>query len=143
MRKKLAIFLTMALALGGLPLFVSSTPAFASWDWCWDDPIVQIGHQTVTIDVGVPANLQDQISGGTITVHVPENVKPKILQDAPNPLNLTTTIVQDAHDGQSSVDVLVNADKSLKVEVQISVDGSAQAVINGKTNSTIHAGIAN
>jgi hypothetical protein len=143
MRKKLAIFLTIALALGGLPLFVSSTPAFASWDWCWDDPIVQIGNHQVRIDVGVPADQQDHVSGGTVTVHVPRNVHADVVSDVPNPLGLDTVIKHDASDGQSSVDVLVNADKSLKVEVQISVDGSALAVINGKTNSTINAGIDN
>lgn len=141
MRKKLAIFLTMALALGGLPLFVSSTPAFASWDWCWDDPIVQIGNHQVTIDVGVPADQQDHVSGGTVTVHVPRNVHAYVVSEIPNPLGLDTVIKHDARDGQSSVDVLVNADKTLKVEVQVSVDGQSPTIVDGRTNSTIHAAI--
>lgn len=141
MRKKLAIFLTVALALGGLPLFVSSTPAFASWDWCWDDPIVQIGSHTVTINVGVPSSQQDHVSGGTVTVHVPKNVRAAIVSEDPNTLNLDTTIVKDARGGNATADIIVNADKSLPVEVQISVDGKTAAVVDGKTNRTIHANI--
>ncbi len=139
MRKKLAIFLVMAMALGSLPLFVSSTPAFASWDWCWDDPIIQIGRQTVAIDVGVPANLQNQVSGGTITVHVPKNVKATVLQDTPNPLNLVTTIVDDADGSQVTADILVYANGSLPVQVVISVEGNVATVVDGRTNQTISA----
>lgn len=142
MRKKLAIFLTMALALGALPLFVSSTPAFASWDWCWDDPIVLIGGHTVVINVGVPSGQQDHVSGGTVTVHVPSNVKARIVSEDPNTLNLDTVIVKDGRDG-SSADVLVNADKSLAVEVKISVDGNKASIVDGKTNRTIHTQISN
>ena len=142
MRKKLAIFLTMALALGGLPLFVSSTPAFASWDWCWDDPIVQIGNHQVTIDVGVPSGQQDLVNGGLVTVHVPRNVSAKVVSENPNTLNLDTKIVKDSSNG-SSADILVNADRSLAVEVRISVDGGHASVVDGRTNRTIHAQIDN
>jgi hypothetical protein len=143
MRKKLAIFLTMALALGVLPLLGSTTHAFASWDWCWDDPIVSIGHQQVTIDVGVPLGEQNHVSGGTVTVHVPQGVRAKVVSENPNTLHLDTTIVADARDGHSSVDVVVNANKSLPVEVQVSPQGHATTVVDGRINRTIYAQIDN
>ena len=141
MRKKLGIFLAVALAFGGLPLLGSTTHAFASWDWCWDDPIVQIGNHTVNIDVGVSPDAVGSVTSGTVIVHVPQGTDASIVsQDSTLPLK--TTIKFDARDGQSSVDVLVNTKtlQDIPVEVKIVVD-HYKTVVDGTANHTIHAEI--
>ena len=143
MRKLLATFLVVALAFGGLPLLVSTSPALASWDWCWDDPIVQIGHHTVSISVGVPNDRLDQLTGDSlIVVHVGRDTRASIVSND-NVFPVRTIIVHDGHGDGATAVVTVHAKSSLPVEVKVQVDHHAPTVTDGTANHAIRVEIDN
>ncbi len=62
--------------------------AAISWDtraaeagdvWCWDDPIIQIGNDTVGINIGVRRADLRRVQGAEIVVYVPEGVPARVV----------------------------------------------------------------
>jgi hypothetical protein len=65
----LALFVLTSLTPGGR---VSRASAFESW--CFDDPVLVVGGQSVHFALGVPEGQRRLIRGSTLTVNVPSNV---------------------------------------------------------------------
>jgi hypothetical protein len=127
MRKLLATFLVMALAFGGLPLIAASTPAHASWDWCWDDPAILLpnGH-VVNIMIGTAGTPPpaDQVSVDVV-IHAPKGTvvtAPLIQSQWAEHVVLVTNL--KAGDNTVSATVRVKSKISLSVEVDLVVDGA-------------------
>lgn len=139
MRKLLATFLVVALAFGGLPLLAASTPAHASWDWCWDDPIISVNGHIVNIEIGAQAN--------------PDDVTAYVVIQAPRGAKLLASggqfkehvVLQTNHgrhnDGEVSVSVIVPSRTRFAVQVRISVDGRVVTTVAGTSNQRIEAEI--
>lgn len=57
-------------------------------DWCWDDPVVAIGNDTVSVNLGIlgaPTDVGANIHSASIVVHVPAGAPTGILAAQNNP----------------------------------------------------------
>lgn len=54
-------------------------PAEASDIWCWDDPVLQIGNQIVSLNLGVRQRDVSTVTGAEIVVAVPEGVPARLV----------------------------------------------------------------
>lgn len=55
------------------------SPTEASEIWCWDDPVLQIGNQTVSLNLGVRQRDVSTVTGAEIVVAVPEGVPARLV----------------------------------------------------------------
>ena len=65
------------LLLAGLVASFAPATASASTEWCWRDPVVKIGTEVVTINVGVQGRstaVRKHVQTAHITIEVPEGV---------------------------------------------------------------------
>jgi hypothetical protein len=88
---------TAALALAGMMLAVGAlapTPTAAGWVWCWSDPTLVIDGRVVHIDVGVPVDDRQQVTGSTLTVTVPANVTAHLSGVNAENFPITVTLVR-------------------------------------------------
>src|SRR5262249_6854320 len=92
-RTSLAILL--ALAALALTLLRLSRPAAAGEFWCWDDPTLVVGGQTVHLSLGVPVQHRGLAHGSALTVTVPANVSAHLTGTNARNFPLTVTLVQD------------------------------------------------
>ncbi len=73
MKRLLASILITAIA--ALAVLTGGRIAQASWDWCFEDPIVDINGSRVTIEIGIPvSNLPDIKGPVTVRIAVPKKV---------------------------------------------------------------------
>jgi hypothetical protein len=86
---------SLALGGGGLAQVV---PAHADFSWCFDDPVISINGQQVTIQDAVYADattIKNTITGSTITLHVPKGVTAKMLSSSTPYYHEVLVIVAD------------------------------------------------
>jgi hypothetical protein len=77
MRRSIAFAAALALALVWVAAPVASRPADALDYWCWDDPLLEINGQRVSINIGVRERDLQRIRGTVVLVVVPEGVTVK------------------------------------------------------------------
>ncbi len=75
----LGITLMLAALVAAAPW--GSPPAEASDIWCWDDPVLQIGNQIVSLNLGVRQKDVSTVTGATIVVAVPEGVPTRLVHN--------------------------------------------------------------
>jgi hypothetical protein len=128
MRKLLATFLVMALAFGGLPLIAASTPAHASWDWCWDDPAISVNGHTVNILIGAAGSdvaPADQVSVD-IVIHAPKGTVTANPIIPPRWTEHVVLVTNKPGDNTVSASVRVKSKVSFSVQVIMLEDASLQ-----------------
>jgi hypothetical protein len=100
-----ALFVLVSLAPGGQ---VSRASAFESW--CFDDPVLVVGGQSIHFAPGVPEGQRHLIRGSTLTVTVPSNVSAYLAGVNAKNFPLTVSIVRgNAWDGRGAIPVSATA----------------------------------
>lgn len=88
-RRPQTLLLAAAIGVAALGLGAQHTPsAHAYEEWCFDDPVVQVGNNMVQTTIGIagaPAYVRAHVHEATITYHLPSNVPAAkvIATDAP------------------------------------------------------------
>ena len=75
----LGIALMFAVLMAAAPWTRRS--AAASEIWCWDDPVLQIGNQIVSLNLGVRQKDVGTVRGAEIVVAVPEGVPTRLVHN--------------------------------------------------------------
>ena len=75
----LGIALVVAVLVAAAPWH--SPSAVASDIWCWDDPVLQIGNQIVSLNLGVRQRDVSTVTGAEIVVAVPEGVPARLVRN--------------------------------------------------------------
>jgi hypothetical protein len=73
--------LTVALVVAVMAVIAPalSRPAAALDTWCWDDPVVEIGGQRVSINIGVRERDLSKVAGAVVVITVPQNVTTRLI----------------------------------------------------------------
>ena len=69
--------------LAGLAATFAPATASASTEWCWGDPVVRIGNQVVSINVGVQgkgSHVKKQVQRAHVVITVPAGVSTALLK---------------------------------------------------------------
>jgi hypothetical protein len=77
MRRLTALAAALALAFVWVVAPTLSKPADALDYWCWDDPLLEIDGQRVSVNIGVRERDLDRVRGTMVLVIVPEGVTVK------------------------------------------------------------------
>lgn len=77
MHRAAAFVAALALALVSVVAPAMSRPADALDYWCWDDPLLEINGQRVSVNIGVRERDLAAVIGTTVVVIVPEGVTVK------------------------------------------------------------------
>ncbi len=133
--RRLRFFLTLLPVLALCWAAAAHSPAASADMWCFDDPVVSLNGQQVTLDVGAAGTstyLHKTIAGATITVAVPAGVSTALVLLQNKPWPETVRFVQSQtvwSPGQPlPVTVTVSFSSSAKVLTEL-----AATFPNGKT----------
>jgi hypothetical protein len=77
MHRAIAFIAAMAIALVWVVAPTMSRPADALDYWCWDDPLLEINGQRVSVNIGVRERDLNKVVGTAVVVIVPEGVTVK------------------------------------------------------------------
>lgn len=80
MHRITAFVAALALALATVVAPAMSRPAAALDYWCWDDPLLEIAGQRVSINIGVRERDLNRVIGSVVLVIVPENVPVRLIK---------------------------------------------------------------
>lgn len=133
---KARILAALAIVLGGALLF-KATSAHAYEEWCFDDPVIQVGNTMVQTTVGVlgdPAYVRAHVKSATITYYLPQGVKHAKVLSTTTPyfaenVVFVTSSAKSSHDDlltPISVSVSFNSDVSLPAQMINTVQSASK-----------------
>ena len=124
--KKMSATTTLALLL---VLILGSTVAYASFNWCPDDPVLLIDGTEVNVIIEVPEGSQGLVNGPVeVKVHVPSGADTDVIAYG-NSFGHGPEIVEfipDGKPGEVKVEVLVPATERIPVRVTIVTPGGSK-----------------
>ena len=116
--KKMSATTTLALLL---VLILGSTVAYASFNWCPDDPVLLIDGTEVNVIIEVPEGSQGLVNGPVlVNVHVPSNVEAYVIAYGDS-FGHGPEIVEFIWDGEP-----VEPGDAIWVQVEVNVPGTEE-----------------
>lgn len=108
----------VALTAGVVGLITMPSAADASVEWCFEDPIVEIGGQRVSITIAVqgePAQVRQNVRRARVSIYVPDNVRTRLISQ-------TNTFFDEDVDFRTLDDVRWQAGDPIPVLVRVTFD---------------------
>jgi hypothetical protein len=134
----------VAVAMMALVVLVAPLAIKAGVDYCWGDPIYQVGPDQVNVNVGIPrAKIPTLLGPVKVVLEVPMGTPARIIFVATEPfveeaaiVYLPTTKWNPSGTNTVNVKVLVAAAESFPVEVHVTAEGR-NSIASGNSNQRI------
>ena len=122
--------------------------AQASWDWCWDDPLVLVQGRILDIQSGVPlSHIRDLDGPVDVKVYVPSNVSAAVILNPGIPYRQNVTVVKSGaawHSGDIPVrvEITVHSDEDFDTSMLVTHQGGFLRIVDvariyGRSNATM------
>jgi hypothetical protein len=107
MRRITALVTALALAMVWAVAPALSRPADALDVWCWDDPVLEIAGQRVSVNIGVRQSDLSKVVGAAIVVTVPEGVNARVVSTDDHQFPSWVQIVHEGRGNNGNIPVTV------------------------------------